>query len=1361
MMLFFRSVTDTSNICDCGSQQITEPQNRQYLIVLLIEKSFCISFSHPKPEISVNVPNNDRLLCRFCRPITMKTSVSRSSINTFALFFLSLIFLTAGFFAVRPNGFYPNYYLERMFSAHTDSDGLTTAVIILLVLFVAASLLTIRYSYRVQRRLLAEKNAMRQTEKALQQSEARFRDLFENANDLIYTGDLQGNFTSLNKAGEIITGYSEAEFCRLSFADMVAPEHLENARRNFSVKVKHGTPTAYQLEIITKNGRRVSLDLSSRVVYRAGEAIGIQGSGRDVTDRRRAEENLRESEERYRVVTESASDAIITISPEQTILFVNAAAENIFGYAAAEMLGKPLAMLMPETTRVAHEARIKRYAGGERGVLRQSVEFPGRHKNGGEIPLEITFGETDSGGRRFFTAVIRDISRRKQIEIELQKNLSLLTSTFEATADAILVVDRENQIVTHNRRFVEMTRMPDDIIASKNHARSVEFMLDQLADPAAFIEKTKELNRRPENHSHDIIQFKDGRAYERYSHPQTLDGSIIGRVVSFRNITERRRAEDALRRSEAKYRKILETIEEGYYETDLAGDLTFNNSALADALRYDSADLQGLNFRQFLDRENVEQLKRVYRKVLVTRQPEKNLEYEVIRRDGTRMFAESSVTLICDENQKPIGFRGVVREVTERRRVEGILRQSEAHYRLLFERNPYPIWVYDSETLQFVAVNQSAVNHYGYTREEFLELTLKDVRPPEDVASFMKFLAAKITSEDEVFFACRHRKKDGTDIEVEVTAQSIEFAGRKCRLGLITDVTKRNRATAALLESESNFRKLLESMHEGLVRVSGSAAIEFVNDRFCEMTEYTREELLGKNCFELLFDEESRQALTTANRQRIEGIAGDYELSLRKKSGAEFRVLVGGAPIANADGAITGSIGVFTDITTRKRAEQQLLFDAFHDNLTGLANRALFMDHLRLTIMRGKNRPGNPYAVLFLDFDHFKVVNDSLGHAEGDELLKQIARRLESVTRTGDLVARFGGDEFVVLLGVMLKEEDAVEVVERILKSLEKPFILNGGEIYISASIGIAPSSAGHTCPQDMLRDADIAMYRAKSAGRAGYQVFDETMHRQAATRLQMQTEMRQGLERGEFALYYQPIINLKNGRLAGFEALVRWIHPQRGMVSPMEFIPAAEESNLILPLGQWILQESCRQLREWQIDNPAAGDLTVSVNLSGKQFLQSDLADQIAASLNAAELAPRNLKVEITESYLMENSEKAAEIMERLRETGIEISLDDFGTGYSSLSYLHRLPVDYLKIDRSFVSRMIGSKENSEIVYTIIKLAQNLKMKVIAEGIETVEQLEHLKSLHCEYGQGYYFSKPVEPAAAANFIAQNLNAAD
>jgi len=562
---------------------------------------------------------------------------------------------------------------------------------------------------------------------------------------------------------------------------------------------------------------------------------------------------------------------------------------------------------------------------------------------------------------------------------------------------------------------------------------------------------------------------------------------------------------------------------------------------------------------------------------------------------------------------------------------------------------------------------------------------------------------------------------------------------------------------ANLRVSESKLRALVTSMNEGLTQVDNNEIIGFVNDRLCEMTGYTREEVVGKSTFDVFFDDEGRRLITRENEQRRKGISGQYEAKLKKKSGEMLSVLISGAPVMNADGIVTGTLGMFMDISERKRAEEQLLHDAFHDGLTGLANRALFMDHLRMTIERCKSRNSNYYAVLFLDYDRFKVVNDSLGHAEGDELLKQIARRLELWTRTGDLIARLGGDEFVILLTEMLESDDAIRVAERIQEDLKKPFDLNGKELFISASIGIALSVDGFRTAEDMLRDADIAMYSAKSKGRARHQVFTEQMREQATTRLQMETELRQALERDEFELYYQPILNLETQAIRGFEALVRWEHPERGFMPPEEFIPTAEESGLILPLGRWILRESCRQLRAWQETLPEAESLVVSVNLSSKQFLQNDLPDQVLEALDATGLPPRCLKLEITESYLIENSEKAVKVMNRLREIGVELSLDDFGTGYSSLSYLHRLPVNSLKIDRSFVSQMAVSEEHSEIVRTIVRLAQNLKMDVIAEGIETAEQLDQLNELNCGFGQGYLFAKPMGAAMAEIFITENV----
>ncbi|CAN5762204.1 hypothetical protein BH18ACI4_BH18ACI4_20770 [soil metagenome] len=392
------------------------------------------------------------------------------------------------------------------------------------------------------------------------------------------------------------------------------------------------------------------------------------------------------------------------------------------------------------------------------------------------------------------------------------------------------------------------------------------------------------------------------------------------------------------------------------------------------------------------------------------------------------------------------------------------------------------------------------------------------------------------------------------------------------------------------------------------------------------------------------------------------------------------------------------------------------------------------------------------FALLFLDLDRFKNINDSLGHIAGDQLLKATARCLEDCMRPMDTVARLGGDEFAILLDGLENQNQAILIAERIQQALTPAFNLNGHEVFVTASIGITLSAGGYHDPEDVLRDADTAMYRAKEGGKARSELFDASMHSHAVARLQLENDLRRAIERKEFEVYYQPIISLADDEISGFEALVRWNHPDRGLVLPSEFIPTAEETGLIVDIGRQVLHESCRQLREWQ-STICQKPLTMSVNLSGKQFAQPDLVAQVKETLDETGLDAKYLKLEITESVVMENAEVATAMLKQLCALGVHLSIDDFGTGYSSLSYLHRFPVKALKIDRSFIGRMGPDGENSEIVRTINTLANNLGMGVVAEGVETADQLAQLKAIRCTLGQGYLFSRPLDAIAAYAFI--------
>ena len=560
----------------------------------------------------------------------------------------------------------------------------------------------------------------------------------------------------------------------------------------------------------------------------------------------------------------------------------------------------------------------------------------------------------------------------------------------------------------------------------------------------------------------------------------------------------------------------------------------------------------------------------------------------------------------------------------------------------------------------------------------------------------------------------------------------------------------------AVKRSEKRFRALVQNASDVVLICSAEGSVTYQSQTAETIWGYASNSLVGNTLMPMVHadDQPALQELLE-QLQATPGITRSTELRLRD-AGSDWRDVELILTNLLDEPDVTGIVATARDIAQRKAFEAQLIQQAFHDPLTQLPNRALFTDRLRQAHVRTARHKGN-VGLLFLDLDNFKLINDSLGHQAGDELLVEAATRLKACVRDEDTVGRIGGDEFVILME-LATEADAVLAAERIERQFNRPFKIGNREFIISVSIGIALGDAAHDQPDVLLRNADVAMYRAKSGGKARHVVFHASMHSDSLVRLTLENDLRFAVERGELVVYYQPIVNLDSSDVTGVEALVRWQHPVRGLLLPGEFIPVAEETGLIVPLGQWVLEQACRQIVAWRAEFPDQAALMVSVNLSPRQFQQPKLVEQVSRALRESGLAAPWLKLEITEGVIMQDVEATSKTLGQLKELGVQLAIDDFGTGYSSLSYLKRLPLDILKIDRTFINGIGHDPEDIAIVRAIIAMAKSLNLSIVGEGIETAEQAALLRGWDCDRGQGYFFSRPVAAAGLADLLRKSAS---
>ncbi len=1013
--------------------------------------------------------------------------------------FASIGFLCYGFFSglvVPEAGFFPASVLNyRVFTSELGIPvELFRALSVLVIAFSLTRVLHVfemeiegsmrRTNEELEERVRARTEELDRLNKELRRRELELEAILDNIPDILWLKDEESRFITVNKAFARSAGTTPENLAGKTDFDAWPKELAERYRADDREVMKGRRRKQIEEPLVDKNGNIGWIETIKTPIYNErGEVIGTVGSARDVTERKKAEEALRESESRYRAITETALDAIITIDQESTIILSNAAVETVFGYTTSELQGQSLTILIPEQLRKAHRDAIKRYvATGKRHLPWGTIELPGLHKDGRQIPLEMSYGEFTRDGKHFFTGIVRDISRRKEIETALRES------------------EKRRQLIMD-------------------------------AVPAMISYVGRDLRYQFVNHQYE----------EWFSRPAS---EIIGRHVK-----------DLL--GEDRYREIEKSA-----KIALAG---------------------------------------------------KRVSYErSLMRDNKKHYLHIDYVPHLGMNREVLGFFSLITDITERKKIEQSLQNANERLSTVLNSITEAYYALDSEG-RLIEINKEAEKILG---------------PAQDVIG-------------QIYWE-KYPGAIGTEID-----RQYHIAVQERR--------------AVHFEARSS-----------------------INQRWYELHAYPRGERLEV---------------------------------------------------------------YFRDITERKEAEQELKkaraeaqYQAYHDALTGLPNRLLFRDISALEAAQAR-RNRKKLAILFLDLDRFKEINDSLGHDAGDELLKEVASRLRMSIRQSDTVARIGGDEFNVLLSDILDADDITATVRKIMSAFRDPYIIAGSELRVTTSIGISIYPDDSTDIETLLKFADMSMYHAKEHGRNRYQFYDPVINTRSLERMQLENSLRKAVAREELVIYYLPQVDARSRRLISAEALLRWRHPELGLLTPPQFIPVAEETGLIIPIGEWMLRSVIRQINAWQ--QAGYRPIPVVLNLSGRQFHQMELSDMAGTMLSEAGLEPNRIQFEISEETATRDVEFVRPQLGKLTKMGFGFTIDDYGTGCLPLNLLKKLPVQKLKIDKSLIRDILSDPDDRTIVDAMIAMSHSLKIKAVAEGVENEEQLRLLQQSNCDEIQGYIFSEP------------------
>jgi diguanylate cyclase (GGDEF)-like protein/PAS domain S-box-containing protein len=1176
----------------------------------------------------------------------------------------------------------------------------------------------------------------------LSQSESAYRGLLNSITEAVYVIDATGCFIDVNRGAEAMYGYTREELLGLTAWDLLATEKndLQEIQRKLG-RVFNGEYQHMEFWGVRKNGELFPKSVNGVLGDYFGRAVAIIVA-RDITDAKLAKQQLIDAERTYRGIINSITEAVYIQSAEGIFLDVNQGVEAMYGYTREELIGKnPGFLSAPDMNDIpAVLCAVEKALNG----TPQQFEFWGKRKDGSIFPKSVSLVKGEYFGEPVIIAVARDISEQKAFETAIKASEGRYRSLVESAPFPVVIIDEEFATVTFANHPAEELFELDLSNAAGTHAPDF-YVHPEDRDRIVARQAAGEVVKA------EVVELRTATGKHIWVMMTTAAGLFNGRlshIATLFDITEHRRNEDEMRTNRAMLQQILDTAPLSIFWKDRNSVYLGCNDAFAkDANIPTPASIVGKDdFEMPWSHAEADAYRSDDAEVMAQDHPKKHIIESQLQADGTTIWLDTSKVPLKDKEGNIFGVLGMYQDITAKKLAEEALELRESYLSAIIENQPGLVWLKEP-TGKYLLVNQKFADTAG-------EASPQSVIGKNDFDYWPSELAKGYLADDTKIM----QTKNPLSLEemIVVNGKQIWHETFKTpafnRKGEIIGTTGMARDITARREAEENLREaaaVMQNTHEGVMITDADANLIAVNPAFAKMTGYSEAEVLGKNPRLLSSGRQDRAFYQSMwNDIRQYGF-WQGELWNRRKNGELYPQLLTISTVKDGNGKIIRYLGVFADITQIKENQAQLEFMAHHDPLTKLPNRSLAESRLKQELEQ-VHRHRQQLSVLFIDLDRFKQVNDSFGHLVGDELLCAVAQRLNDRLREGDTLGRLGGDEFILIASPLQEKQDAAIIARDFINALSEPFQLsNGTEVFIGGSIGISLFPDDGDTVADLTKNADAAMYLAKENGRNQFSFYTSALNADARKKLELENDLRRAVLQNDLLLHYQPKVDIRNGGICGAEALARWQQADGTWIPPCDFIPLAEKSGVILTIGNWVLEQVCAQLRTW-ID-AGLPEVCLAVNVSARQFRSGHLDKLVKAALDRFNVPAHCLELELTESMLMHEPDRAIDTMNKLKKVGVKLSLDDFGTGYSNFGYLRRFPIDSLKIDQSFVQGVTTRTEDAMIVDSIIGLAQRMKLRVVGEGVESKEQLSYLSTRGCDELQGFLFSKAL---AADEFAA-------